>query len=107
MTGPTTSDPAAVAVALAELRGTMETGFANLDGKLALLAQRGDQNDRRLEAVEARLDVIERGESEQQKRTAHRLDALESARWPWRTIGALSGVAASAAAVVGTIAVYH
>lgn len=107
MTGPTTSDPAAVAVALAELRGTMETGFANLDGKLALLAQRGDQTERLLSEHSERLSVIERGETEQQKRTAARLDALEASRWPWRTIGGLTGVAAAAAAVVGTITVLH
>jgi hypothetical protein len=107
MSGPDTSDPAAVAVALAELRGTMQTGFATVNGSLQLLAQRGDQNDRRLEGVEARLDVIERGETEQQKRTATRLDALEASRWPWRTIGGLTGVAAAAAAVVGAITVLH
>jgi hypothetical protein len=100
VSAPDTSDPAAVAVALAELRGTMAAGFANIDGKLALLAQRGDQNDRRLEAVEQRLDVIERGETEQQKRTGGRLDALEAARWPVRTIGMLAGVAGAGAAVV-------
>jgi hypothetical protein len=95
-----TGDPAAVAVALEQIRGTMATGFASIDGKLALLAQRGDQNDRRLEAVEARLDVIERGETEQQKRTGSRLDELEANRWPWRTICALSAVAGAVAAVV-------
>lgn len=107
MAGPTTSDPAAVAVALAELRGTMETGFANLDGKMALLAQRGDQTDRQLTDHEARLNVIERGETEQQRRTAARLDALEASRWPWKTIGAMSGAAAGIAAVVGTITLLH
>lgn len=38
--------PAAAAIALAELRGTMETGFATVNGSLALLAQRHDQTDR-------------------------------------------------------------
>lgn len=85
----------------------MQTGFATVNGSLQLLAQRGDQNDRRLEGVEARLDVIERGETEQQKRSAARLDALEASRWPWRTIGAMSGAAAGIAAVVGTITVLH
>lgn len=100
MTGPTTGDPASVAVALAELKGTMETGFATINGSLQLLAQRGDQSDRRLEAVEQRLDAIERGETEQQKRTGSRLDALEAGRWPVRTIGMLAGVAGAGAAVV-------
>lgn len=107
MSAPDTSDPAAVAVALAELKGAMETGFATINGSLQLLAQRGDQSDRRLEvaeqrmeAVEARLDTIERGETEQQKRTAGRLEALEANRWPVRTIGMLAGVAGAGAAVV-------
>lgn len=106
MTGPTTGDPASVAVALAELKGTMETGFATINGSLQLLAQRGDQSDRRLEAVEARLadiesrlDAVERGETDRQQRQEGRVSALEAGRWPVRTIGALSGAAAAAAAV--------
>lgn len=110
MSGPDASDPAAVAVALAELRGTMETGFATINGSLQLLAQRGDQSDRRIDTVEARqttvearLAALERGETEQQQRQDGRLGALEAARWPWRTIGAMSGVVATAATVVGVV----
>lgn len=99
MTGPTTSDPASVAVALAELRGTMETGFANLDGKLNLLGQRGDQTERRLDDIERRLDAVERGDTERQKRNEARTSALEANRWPVRTIGMLAGVAGAGAAV--------
>ncbi|MEK9521469.1 hypothetical protein MIU24_19045 [Streptomyces venezuelae] len=61
MTIPTPSDPAAVAVELERLRGTMETGFARVDGSLALLVQRGDQTDRQISDHEARLDALERG----------------------------------------------
>lgn len=106
MSAPDTSDPAAVAVALAELKGTMETGFATINGSLQLLAQRGDQSDRRLDTVEtrqaaaeARLSALERGETERQQRQDGRLDALESGRWPVRTIGMLCGVAGAGAAV--------
>ncbi|MDW4905106.1 hypothetical protein RB628_07025 [Streptomyces sp. ADMS] len=60
MTIPTPSDPAAVAVELEKLRGTMETGFARVDGSLALLVQRGDQTDRQLTDHESRLDALER-----------------------------------------------
>ncbi|CAL9479424.1 hypothetical protein [Streptomyces sp. enrichment culture] len=74
MSIPTPSDPAAVAVELEKLRGTMETGFARVDGSLALLVQRGDQTDRQLADHE------------------HRLDALERARWPLPSIAALVGV---------------
>lgn len=60
MTSPTPSEPAAVAVELERLRGTMETGFARVDGSLALLVQRGEQTDRQLADHEARLDTLER-----------------------------------------------
>ncbi|MFE6764342.1 hypothetical protein [Streptomyces sp. NPDC057689] len=60
MTIPTPSDPAAVAVELEKLRGTMETGFARVDGSLALLVQRGDQTDRAIADHESRLDALER-----------------------------------------------
>lgn len=75
MTFPSPSDPAAVAVELEKLRGTMETGFATVNGSLALVAQRTDQTDRQL------LDHEQR------------LDALERARWPLPSIAALVGLA--------------
>lgn len=71
MTIPTPSDPAAVAVELEKLRGTMETGFARVDGSLALLVQRGDQTDRAIADHE------------------QRLDALERTRWPLPSLAAL------------------
>ncbi|MGE9695908.1 hypothetical protein [Streptomyces sp. CH6] len=74
MTIPTPSDPAAVAVELEKLRGTMETGFARVDGSLALLVQRGDQTDRQLADHEQRLDALERN------------------RWPLPSLAALVAV---------------
>ncbi|MFD3790770.1 hypothetical protein [Streptomyces cyaneofuscatus] len=74
MSIPTPSDPAAVAVELEKLRGTMETGFATVNGSLALVAQRTDQTDRILSDHE------------------QRLDALERARWPLPSIAALVAV---------------
>ncbi|ARX85619.1 hypothetical protein SMD44_05083 [Streptomyces alboflavus] len=74
MTIPTPSDPAAVAVELEKLRGTMAEGFARVDGSLALLVQRGDQTDRALADHETRLD------------------ALERSRWPLPSITALVAV---------------
>lgn len=75
---PPPFDPAAVAVELEKLRGTMSEGFARVDGSLALLVQRGDQTDRTLADHETRLD------------------ALERARWPLPAIAALTGVGALA-----------
>ncbi len=69
------SDPIAVAVELERLRGTVEAGFARVDGSLALLVQRSDQTDRQLADHE------------------HRLDALERSRWPLASIGALAAIA--------------
>jgi hypothetical protein len=69
------SDPTAVAVELERLRGTVEAGFARVDGSLALLVQRSDQTDKQLADHE------------------QRLDALERARWPLASIGALAAVA--------------
>jgi hypothetical protein len=69
------SDPIAVAVELERLRGTVEAGFARVDGSLALLVQRSDQTDRQLADHE------------------QRLDALERSRWPLASIGALAAIA--------------
>ncbi|WP_406412043.1 hypothetical protein OG923_24310 [Streptomyces halstedii] len=74
MTIPPPSDPAAVAVELEKLRGTVETGFATVNGSLALVAQRTDQTDRRIDDH------------------AKRLAALERARWPLPSLAALVGV---------------
>ncbi|MFI6860196.1 hypothetical protein ACIBKZ_09820 [Streptomyces sp. NPDC050421] len=92
MSIPTPSDPAAVAVELERMRGTMAEGFATVNGSLALLAQRTDQTDRRLEDHENRLDVMERGETERQKRDAAALAELQRARWPLPSIAALVGL---------------
>ncbi|MFF3845291.1 hypothetical protein [Streptomyces sp. NPDC002328] len=75
------SDPAAVAVELERLRGTVEAGFARADGQLALLVQRSDQTDKQLADHE------------------QRLDALERSRWPVASIGALAAMATGAVAL--------
>lgn len=81
MTDPSPNDPAAVALELERLRGTLEAGFARVDGSLALLVQRGDQTDKRLDDHEARLD------------------ALERSRWPLSSIAVLAAVAGALVAL--------
>ncbi|MEU5915909.1 hypothetical protein ACWEPZ_26070 [Streptomyces sp. NPDC004288] len=81
MTEPEPNDPVAVAIELERLRGTLEAGFARVDGSLALLVQRSDQTDRQLADHEARLD------------------ALERARWPLSSIAALTASAGLLVAV--------
>ncbi|MBY8878081.1 hypothetical protein K7862_10615 [Streptomyces sp. PLK6-54] len=80
------SDPATVALELERLRGTVEAGFARVDGALALLVQRSDQTDRQLADHEARLDSLER------------------ARWPLASIGALAAVATVVVAALEILA---
>ncbi|WP_031010625.1 hypothetical protein [Streptomyces sp. NRRL F-5727] len=75
MTAPPPNDPVAVVLELERLRGTLEAGFARVDGSLALLVQRSDQTDKQLADHEARLD------------------ALERARWPLASIAALTALA--------------
>lgn len=74
MTPTPPTDTAAVAVELERIRGTMETGFARIDGSLALLVQRSDQTEKALDDHD------------------RRLDALERARWPLPSIAAVVGV---------------
>ncbi|MBG0853226.1 hypothetical protein I2W78_15555 [Streptomyces spinoverrucosus] len=76
MTDPDPNDPIAVALELERLRGSLEAGFARVDGSLALLVQRSDQTDKQLADHE------------------QRLDALERSRWPLASIAALAAVAA-------------
>ncbi|MGJ5826711.1 hypothetical protein [Streptomyces ossamyceticus] len=66
--------PESVAVELEKLRGTMAEGFARVDGALALLVQRGDQTDGRLDELESRVDE------------------LDNRRWPLPSIGAMVGL---------------
>ncbi|WUN84286.1 hypothetical protein OHA91_22720 [Streptomyces erythrochromogenes] len=58
------------------MRGTMEAGFARVDGSLALLVQRGDQTDKTIDDHERRLDALEKG------------------RWPLPSLAALVSLAA-------------
>ncbi|MBK3563236.1 hypothetical protein JHN47_05570 [Streptomyces sp. MBT62] len=77
----TPPESTAVALELAELRRTMEVGFTEQRGQLALLVQRGDQTDKTLDDHEKRLDAIERS------------------RWPLPTVAALTAVGALAVTV--------
>jgi len=70
----TPEPPDSAAVALERLRGTVEVGFARIDGALALLVQRSDQTEGRLGELE------------------NRVDELETRRWPLSSISALVGL---------------
>lgn len=59
----------------------MEVGFAEQRGQLALLVQRGDQTDKKLDEHETRLDALERN------------------RWPLPAVATLTGAGALAVSV--------
>ncbi|GAA3374751.1 hypothetical protein [Streptomyces racemochromogenes] len=71
----TPEDTTRVAVELAEMRGEIRTGFAELRGQLGLALQRTDQ-------AEADIDALEQ-----------RVESLERARWPLPSIAAVTGLA--------------
>ena len=75
MTPPDSHD---VTLELERLRGAVDSGFARLDGRLDLLAQRDDQTDKQLADHE------------------QRLAALERARWPLPSLAVLVGAAGCA-----------
>lgn len=74
----TPPDPHDVTLELERLRGAVDSGFARLDGRLDLLAQRDDQTDKALADHE------------------QRLAALERARWPLPSLAVLVGAAGCA-----------
>ncbi|MER5946085.1 hypothetical protein ABT127_08485 [Streptomyces sp. NPDC001904] len=78
-----TTDPEhpVVSEEFAELRRVFEVGLTRIDGELALLAHRDDQNVKDQDDLNARLT------------------ALEHTRWPLPTVAALTAVGALAIAV--------
>ncbi|MEV4159015.1 hypothetical protein [Nonomuraea dietziae] len=104
-------NPGGVDVALAALRGIVETGFARLDGQIALVIQRLDHVDarhadlvRRVEedrataaagtrAVEERLDALER-------QTVTRADLAERDRRQLTIIGLMFAGATALIALI-------
>ncbi|MFF2571214.1 hypothetical protein [Streptomyces sp. NPDC058084] len=65
-----------VALALADLRRSLEVGLAGIDGQLALLVQRNDQTDKDVEDLQERVAALERN------------------RWPLPTLSVLIALGA-------------
>lgn len=81
----TPTESQSVALELAELRRSVDVGFAKTDGALALLVQRSDQTDQAI------------------AQHASRLDSLERNRWPLPSIGALAGLAGAATGLIALL----
>jgi hypothetical protein len=107
---PTPADPA-VALAMERMRRVVEVGFERQSGALALLVQRYDHTAEtladhatRIDAHDTRIDTIERGETDRQKRETARVDELYNRRWPLPLIAsvvAVGGLGLSAWAALG------
>lgn len=93
----TTPDPATnVAVEIAQLRGEIRTGLADIKGTLAVLVERTNRTD--ADVRQLRTDM-EKDVGELRAK----LEALESRRFPLPVIGALTTVGALLVSVIGLI----
>lgn len=73
-------DTGAVAVALADLRGAVDTGFAKLDGRLDVALQRTDTVERATEELKREIKGLKT-----------LIDALETKLWKFSVAAAVAG----------------
>lgn len=87
---------ASVAVELERLRGTVATGFARVEGSLAVLVEQSNRNKEDVRQLRADMER-ETGELRAD------VETLKKGRWPAAAIGMLTGVAGAA---TGAIALF-
>lgn len=95
----TPTESGQVALELERMRGILETGFARVDGSLALLVQRSDQTDRTLmqhgddlKSVEKRVDSLE-ADAKAASTHGPRLSAVERLVWVGVGMAVIGGTA--------------
>lgn len=95
----TPAESTQVALELERLRGILETGFARVDGSLALLVQRSDQTDRQLvehgndlKGLEKRVDVLE-ADAKASASHGTRLSSVERLVWVGAGLATAGGTA--------------
>ncbi|MEU2264907.1 hypothetical protein ABZ568_00335 [Streptomyces olindensis] len=71
-----------------------------MDGKIDMVLRDSLEIKSEVSDHEGRLRLLELGETPRQQRTEARLVSLETRQWPLPTIGAVTGVAGVATAVV-------
>lgn len=93
----TPSESTQVAVELAEMRGEIRTGFAEVAGRLDLTLQRTDQNERAqaeqrdiVKRVEERVDLLE-AKAEGSATHGQRIAAVERQVWVGTGMAILGG----------------
>lgn len=96
-----------VAVELAELRGEIRTGMADIKGSLAVLVERTSRTDADVKQLrtDTEKDLATAREDLGKELAALRSDveALKRSRWPLPTIGALAGVGGAVAAAIALL----
>nr|WP_095875096.1 hypothetical protein [Streptomyces sp. TLI_235] len=103
-----------VALELAEIRRSVDVGFATIHGQLALMLQRADRSDRELaalkaELVEARAEhkaELEQVRAEFQAALADQrreTEDLKRGRWPLPALASLVGLAGLVLAAIPLI----
>lgn len=93
MTASLPDSSAVVAVELAQLRGELGTGMAEIKGSLALLVDRSNRTD-------ADLRQLREDTDKELAELRRRVSALEGRRFPLPVLSALAAIAAVAVAVV-------
>lgn len=84
MSGPETDRPAvSLALELAEIRRSVDVGFARTDGQLALVLQRVDQSDGQVAELKEEVTGLRQ-----------EVEDLKRGRFPLPAVGILTGLAA-------------
>lgn len=93
-----------VAVELAQLRGEINTGFADIKGTLSVLVERTNRTDADLRQLRADMESkLQKIHEDELKPLRDEVEALKRGRWPLRQIGTLVGVGALVVAVLGLV----
>ncbi|MGP4090199.1 hypothetical protein [Streptomyces sp. KR55] len=101
----TAPDPATnLAVELAQLRGEINTGLADIKGALGVLVERTNRTDADVRQLRADMDAeLQKIREDEVKPLRAKVDALEERRFPLPVLGALATVGALLVSVIGLI----
>ncbi|MFE2407140.1 hypothetical protein ACFXDE_02215 [Kitasatospora sp. NPDC059408] len=108
MSTPAGDPQAALAVAVAELRGAVSTGFAETKGSLSLLVQRAGQVDEQLKTQASEIDDHDRRLDRLERRVAADEEVRQADRRRMQLLSLVAGLVVAIATVAGTVvAVVH